>query len=37
MSENCNHDCASCDAGEIESIQVPELAQLADYIERGAY
>ena len=28
---------ASCDAGEIESIQVPELAQLADYIERGAY
>ena len=28
---------AACDAGDIESLQVPELAELADYIERGAY
>ena len=28
---------AACDAGEIESLKVPELTELADYIERGAY
>ena len=28
---------AACDAGEIESLEVPELRELADYIERGAY
>ena len=27
---------AACDAGEIESLKVPELTELADYIERGA-
>ncbi len=28
---------AACDAGQIESLKVPELTELADYIERGAY
>ena len=28
---------AACDAGEIESLEVPELASLADCIERGEY
>ena len=28
---------AACDAGQIESLTVPELTELADYIERGAY
>ena len=27
----------ACDAGEIETLEVPELRELADYIERGAY
>ena len=28
---------AACDAGKIEALEVPELRELADYIERGAY
>ena len=28
---------SACDAGQIESLKVPELTELADYIERGAY
>ena len=28
---------AACDAGQIESLKVPELTELADYIERVAY
>lgn len=28
---------AACDAGDIESLKVPELTELADFIERGAY
>ena len=28
---------SACDAGQIESLKVPELKELADYIERGAY
>ena len=28
---------AACDAGAIESLNMPELTGLADYLERGAY